>query len=136
MRDAHCPTDDHVASLLILVSNLLNLLATNSTAPFDIVPCQIFDMTCERLKTIGGRLMNSRLTLAPLNDDLADAHEQRRVTANIELNVSAGNLAAEQQTAHIARNAEVDQPGFDQRIDHDDFATMRRIFISERIKRG
>ena len=48
---------------------------------------------------------------------LAMPVQQRQIAANVRLHVQAGDLGAEQQTAHVAGHAEIDQPGFVDRID-------------------
>ena len=53
---------------------------------------------------------------------LRDAGQQRDVSADVRLQVEAGDAAAEQHAARIARHAEIDEADLLRRIDDDDVA--------------
>ena len=54
-----------------------------------------------------------------LDDALGDARQQGQVAADVRLNIEAGDLRAEEQAAHVAGHAEVDQPRLNDWVNDD-----------------
>ena len=122
MRDAHRPSDHHVAGRHVHLGDARDRLAGNPGAGFDI--SHVVDSTCcsNAVEALGVALDEHGRVTAALEHVFGDAGQQRKIAADVRLDVQAGDPAAEHQAPRIAGHAEVDQPDLFRRIDDDDVA--------------
>ncbi len=100
------------------------------------LPGRRLDLLPERLEALGVPVDEGRIVAAAFEHALGDAGQQRDVAADVRLHVQAGDLRAEQQAAHVARHAEVDQADSLTGLMTMTWPPRRRIVISVRISRG
>src|SRR5262245_49807237 len=129
MSDAHSPGEDHVFSSGVAARDFVNFRARDAGFLFDLLPCERAQMGLPRGPTfaVAG---NEFLVVRPeFERAFGNTMHQCRVTANVWLDIEAGDFAAKQEAADVARDAEVHEAGFSNWIDDDDFvAATAKVF--------
>src|SRR5687767_9380151 len=107
MRDAHRPSDHDVGGRHVHPGDARDRLAWYSGNGFDISPCRGFDVFSERREPLGVALDEVGRVTALLEYVFGHAGQQRKIAADVRLNVQTGNSTAEHQAPRIARHVEV-----------------------------
>ena len=124
MRDAHRPTEDDVLRRGVAVGDLVDL---GSRARRSCATISSHDSAREPRASARASLRSARSrngsSIAPISTmRLAMPVSSARSPPMCGCTYRLAILRAEQQAPHVARHAEVDQPGFDDRIDDDHLA--------------
>ncbi len=123
MRDSHRPGKNTFLRLRVRPPRSIQFRCAPRPTWFRSLP----NKTGQRLATMdppcgSAVCRNSSVDGIQFLEGLGDSPQQRQITANVRLNVVAGDLRAFQQGHRIARHAKFYQASFSNRVDHDDFA--------------
>jgi len=122
MRNPHRPGKDDALRLGISVSDGFDLFSPDARLVVDLLPLERLEPVPELGPPFAMLLQEGNVMSAHFDDPLGDPGEQRQIAADVRLHVEAGDRRAEQHAPHVAGDAEVDQAGLDNRIDHDALA--------------
>ena len=132
MRDPHRPGEDDVFGGGVAGRDGVDRIGADSRFAVDVVPVGSGQIGLQRRPVVTVVRQERLVVSVHFDDAFGHSGQQGEIPADVRLHVQRRDLRPEEQADRIAGDAEIHQPGLDDRIDHDDMPAAAANVLERR----